>query len=512
MTLRNLLTALLLLLFACKPDTRSEGDVAPSPPNIIFIMADDLGIGDLRCYNPDSKIATAHMDRLAREGMRFTDAHSNSAVCTPTRYGVLTGRYSFRSRMKSGVLTGYDPALIEPDRPTVATILSEAGYHTACIGKWHLGLDWSKNDTSRPLIDGNAWAEHQTENVDYEGYVGGGPWDTGFDYGYVLPSSLDIAPYCYIEDGYLTKPMTGHIEAVGNATGVDGAERGVFWRASDLQEDFDLEETLYHFRDKAVAYIEDRAQQKNQPFFLYFPLTAPHTPWLPTDDVRGESDAGRYGDFVLQVDKVIGSVLETLDKTGLAENTLLILTSDNGAHWLPKDIDQFDHRANYIYNGMKSDVWEGGHRMPFLARWPGVVEPGSVSDMTITHPDFLATCAGIVGAEVPDNTAEDSYSYLPVLRGDSPEEGIRPHTIHHSVNGTFAIRKGKWKYIPAGGSGGWSYRAQEGDPPIQLYDLAADPGETRNLQAEYPEVVDELAELLEPYQRIGRPEGQPLAQ
>ncbi len=501
--------SLILSLWSCAPESSDRTGSTSQAPNIVFILADDLGIGDLGCYNPDSKIPTPNMDRLAREGMRFTDAHSNSAVCTPTRYGLLTGRYSFRSRMKSGVLTGYDPRLIEPDRPTVATLLRDQGYHTACIGKWHLGLDWTAKDDSKPLLDGDAWSAHKSANVDYAGPVGGGPWDTGFDYGYILPASLDIAPYCYIENGRLPKPMTGHIEAEGNAVGSGDAIRGVFWRESDLQEDFSLDSTLNHFRDKAVAYLTERSEEPETPFFLYFPLTAPHTPWLPTDAVRGRSDAGRYGDFVVQVDQVVGAILQTLDAKGLADNTIVMVSSDNGAHWLPKDIAEFEHRANFRYRGMKSDVWEGGHRMPFLVRWTGQVTPGSVSDATITHPDLMATVADLLDEDLPAGTAEDSYSFLPQLLGQEAGEASRPYTIHHSVNGTFAIRKGPWKYIPSGGSGGWSYTAGEGDPPVQLYNLEEDPGEMENLQADHPDIVRELAEWLEPYQEIGKKDSEP---
>lgn len=331
-------------------------------PNIIYILADDMGYGDISALNPTCGIKTPNMDKIANEGVIFTDAHTNSAVCTPTRYGILTGRYCWRTRLKSGVLTGFDPHLIEKDRETVASMLKKHGYNTACVGKWHLGLDFEKKDESKPLITGDKWSKMYTDNVNWNGHIGGGPSERGFDYSYIIPSSLDIAPYCYINNGKLTKPMTDTI-------GFHMPERGVFWRYGDLQQDFDHHTTLQELTDKSVDYINKVAKNKS-PFFLYFPLTAPHTPWLPTDASKGKSEAGVYGDFVVDVDVTVGRILNALKKHGIDDNTIVIVTSDNGSHWTPSDKKKFTHRANHIYSGMKSDVLEGGHRVPFIVRWP----------------------------------------------------------------------------------------------------------------------------------------------
>lgn len=473
-----------IILYSCNPPK----EAAPVLPNIIYILADDMGYGDVSFLNPEGKIPTPNLNRIAQEGIHFTDAHSPSAVCTPTRYGILTGRYCFRTKLKRGVLVGYDSSLIAADRLTVGNLLKQADYQTACVGKWHLGLDWAKKDMGKPLLTGSQWSDPGTENVDYQATIGGGPVDRGFDYGYIIPSSLDIAPYCYIENRHLTKPINGKIE--GN-----NDPRGVFWRTADLQEDFRLEETLGHLTSKAVDYIQNAGGE--HPFFLYFPLTAPHTPWLPVDSVRGKSGAGIYGDFVIEVDNAVGQILKALDEKEIAENTLIIFTSDNGAHWTPGDKEKFPHKANHIYSGMKSDAWEGGHHVPFLARWPEKIKPNSKCDEVVCLTDLLATSAAITNQLLPDTAGEDSYNILPYFLGEPLEQPIRDITIHHSISGKFAIRKGKWKLIDAKGSGGWSYKGSEEEPPGQLYDMEKDPGEQNNLYEEFPEIVAELTQELE---------------
>lgn len=488
--MRNLLFICISLAFlSCSSNEKSD----QNSPNIIYILADDMGYGDVSFLNKKSKIPTPNLDRIAREGMYFSDAHSGAAVCTPTRYGILTGRYAFRSRLKNGVLVGYDSSLIAPNRFTVGQLLKQVNYQTACIGKWHLGLDWAKQDLQKPLFGGNQWDNPNTENVDYMATIGGGPIDRGFDYSYIIPSSLDIAPYCYIENRNLTKPMTGKIEGKSEV-------RGVFWRTSDLQEDFKLEETLGHLTQKSVEYIQHASEEK--PFFLYFPLTAPHTPWLPVDSVRGKSNAGTYGDFVVEVDNAVGKILKALDEKNIVENTLIIFTSDNGSHWMKSDIDSFQHHANYIFSGMKSDVWEGGHRVPFLARWPEKIKPNSNSKEVICLTDLMATCAAITDQKLPEKAGEDSYNILPALFNENLENPIRDYTIHHSISGKFAIRKGKWKYINTKGSGGWSQKGKEIDPNGQLYDMENDPSEKRNLIEENPDIVTELSSILKEYESL----------
>ncbi|HMQ89652.1 MAG TPA: arylsulfatase, partial [Flavilitoribacter sp.] len=404
-------------------------------------------------------------------------------------YGILTGRYCFRSALKKGVLGGYDPPLIEPDRPTLGGILQRAGYHTACIGKWHLGLDWPRKDTSKALVSGDPWSAVHTDNVDYHADIGGGPVDRGFNYSYIIPASLDIAPYCYIENRRLTQPMTGHIAG-------QNAPRGVFWRESDLQEGFELGNTLDHLTKKAAGYIRERAST-GEPFFLYFPMTAPHTPWLPSAPFRGKSGAGDYGDFVAQVDHCAGLILKALQESGLAENTLVIFTSDNGAHWLPSDQEKYGHRANGPLRGMKSDVWEGGHRVPFIVRWPRKVLGGVRNNQLICLTDMLATLTEAAGADRPPGAGEDSHSFLKaLLREDQPGPG-RPPVILHSVDGVFAIRRDEWILIDHPGSGGWSYPGQPGDPQMQLYNLDSDRGEQDNLLESRPELAAELKTELE---------------
>jgi len=460
-------------------------------PNVIFILADDMGYGDVQALNPDGGIPTVNLDRLVAEGMYFTDAHSNSAVCSPTRYGLLTGRYAFRTRLKSGVLVGYDPPLIAEDRTTLGSLFSSSGYHTACIGKWHLGLDWPKKDESKPLFTGSQWDDPNTENVDYAGHIGGGPTERGFDYGYIIPSSLDIAPYCYISNSRLTKPMTGKIEG-------ENPERGVFWRTADLQQDFDLNQTLPHLTNQAVNYIEEQGKNKEEPFFLYFPLTAPHTPWLPADEVKGQSQAGVYGDFVVQVDQAVGAVMRKLEELEIEEETLIIFSSDNGAHWTAEDKEKFAHRANHIYSGMKSDVWEGGHRVPFIARWPGKTKAGGKSAALVSMTDMMATFSELLAKPL---MAEDSNSFFPLLTG---AEGFkeREYTIQHSVNGIFAIRKGKWKLVDSKGSGGWSYNGKDATHEMQLYNLAEDPSEKHNVVEDHPGLVSELKSKLDEYKKM----------
>lgn len=465
----------------------AQSSDSESLPNIIFILADDMGYGDIRYLNENSKIPTPHLDRIGQEGIIFSDAHSPSAVCTPTRYGLLTGRYAFRTRMKKGVLVGHSPSLIEPNRMTLASLLKQKDYVSACIGKWHLGLDWQKKDENLPLYSGgNNWDIKNTSNVDYKASVGGGPTDHGFDYSFIIPASLDIAPYCYIQNKKVTAPIVEHIEG-------SNAKRGVFWRHGDRAEDLQLDSVLSDFRNEAIHFIE---KNHEKPFFLYLPLSAPHTPWLPIPAVKGRSEAGDYGDFVVQVDDLVGTILGRLDDLNISQNTLIVFSSDNGSHWKPSDQEQFEHQANYQFRGMKSDVWEGGHRVPFLARWPQKIQAGAKSDEMICLTDMMATFAELLDLEVPKNAGEDSYNVLPALLQESYESPLKEATILHGINGMFAIRKGEWKFIDGRGSGGWTYKGIEEEPPGQLYNMEKDPGEKQNLFLENPEKVAELKKLL----------------
>ena len=454
-------------------------------PNVVFIMADDMGYGDLTCLNPDSRIPTPHMDRLAREGMIFTDAHSGSAVCTPTRYGVLTGRYCWRTRLTSGVLDGYSRALIEPGRMTVASLLKAQGYRTGCVGKWHLGL------TNR-------------QPADYSQPLRPGPNEVGFDYWFGIPASLDMTPYVYLENGLPTRPPTETVAASGYPA---------FWRGGPIADDFKHELVMPRITEKSVEFIDRCGRHhSDNPFFLYFPLTAPHTPWVPLERNGRQSKAGIYGDFVTLVDWTVGQVLQMLDDHGMAENTLVILTSDNGSHeaqigkhnnGVSVGSPNFGHEANHIYRGQKADIWDGGHRVPFLARWPAAVAAGSRCDEPICLTDLIATCAEIVGRDLPLDAGEDSVSFLAHLEGRRPLGSVREAIVHHSINGVFAIRKGKWKFIDGVGSGGWSGK---GDGlPGQLYDMEVDPQERNNLYHDpgHQAVASELKRLLELYKKQG---------
>jgi len=494
-----LVSSLLLFSFSgCQRSIKSSS--APDYPNIIYILADDMGYGDIRALNPDSKIPTPNMDRLVAEGMTFTDAHSPSAVCTPTRYGILTGRYCFRTRLQSGVLVGHDPSLIEPGRLTVASLLKMAGYQTACIGKWHLGLDFKKKDPAKPLVIGDGWSDVYTSNVDYTRPIDGGPVDHGFDYSFILPSSLDIQPYFYIQNERIVNPDIIQIDG-----SPDERSQGPFWRQGDASRDFDFYQVLPDFTRQASHFIWDHQHSfPGNPFFLYLALAAPHTPWVPLEEFKGRSGAGLYGDFVAQVDHSIGSVLDQLDSLGVSNHTLVILTSDNGAYWRPENIGEFDHHANYIFSGMKSDLWEGGHHIPFVARWPDRIDPGTENDQLVCLTDLLATCADLVNMNLPYNAGEDSFSHLRAFSGESKYPGSREHLVMQSFNGQYAIRKRNWKLILARGSGGWTYEGKPEDPPVQLYNLDEDIEEQINLYDKYPELVEDLKSTLEMFRKERR--------
>lgn len=475
-------------------------------PNIIYILADDMGYGDLHSLNPESRIQTPNMDKIVQQGVHFTDAHSNSAVCTPTRYGILTGRYSFRTRLKNGVLWGYSPSLIEPGRQTVATFLKSNGYQTACIGKWHLGLDWAKKDSTMEIRDiqwNDMISPQSTDNVDYKKYVKGGPSDHGFDYSLIIPASLDINPYCYIRNGKTVEDLTAYTEGKKEVT--DG--RGVFWRPGKMSPGFNFYKVLPNFVDSACQYISSHNSNQDKPFFLYLALPSPHTPWLPAPEYEGRSKAGRYGDYVTMVDDMIGKVLKMVENSNMEENTLIIVTSDNGSDWRPKDIEETGHHANYIYKGRKADIYEAGHRIPFIATWKGVIPSGIKSDEVMCTTDLMATLAGMLNQSLPDNAGEDSYNLWPNFIGKAVSSPVREATVHHSLDGFFSIRKGKWKFTPHLGSGGFSIPklivSKPGEAPGTLYDIEDDPQEKNNLYQKYPEVVQELSQLLERYKNQG---------
>ncbi len=466
------------------PPARAAAD----SPNVVYILADDMGYGDVSCLNEKAAWKTTHMDRLASEGMIFTDAHSGSAVCTPTRYGILTGRYAWRSRLKSGVLSGKSRHLIQPERLTVAKLLKRNGYHTACIGKWHLGWDWAEK-------------EGNSKEIDYSRPVRNGPSVNGFDYSYNHSGSLDMAPYVYVENDRVTAPP----DRV-----TDNKDYQGFWRKGATGSDFEHLDVLPNFTRRAVRYVRSRAREKT-PFFLYLALPAPHTPILPTKEFAGKSGTNPYGDFVLQVDDTVGQVMKAVEEAGVAGNTLFIVTSDNGCSPRAQfeELARFGHDPSGVFRGHKADIFEGGHRVPFLVRWPAKVKAGSRSKETICLTDLMRTCADLLGAPLPDHAGEDSVSFLPALLGQKAAKPLREATVHHSINGSFAIRAGDWKLALCPGSGGWSAPKPNAAfknklPLVQLFNLRQDVGETTNVAGEHPEVVARLVEIVDGYVRDGR--------
>ena len=464
-----------------------------SKPNIVFILADDLGIGDLGCYNSDSKVATPNMDRIAAEGMRFNDAHTPSSVCSPTRYGVLTGRYAWGSRMKKGVLWGYSRSLIEPGRETVASLLKKQGYATAAVGKWHLGLQQTDETVEAPVPDASeVLPEDHPHAADYSKPLSPGPNALGFDYFFGIPASLDMNPYVYVENDRVVEAATNEIARSAHRRQGGG---GV-WRGGKIAPSFKHIDVLPRITEKATEWLGKQSSEK--PFFLYFPLSAPHTPWVPTEEFMKDSKVGYYGGFVAQVDWVVGQVLKTLDERGLAENTMIVMTSDNGSHWPGSDTTKWNHAANMHYRGQKADIWDAGHRVPFLVRWPGRVAKQSTSDKTICLTDFMATAAEVTGASLPDSAGEDSFSILPELTGSKGAKASkRPPVVHHSLGGTFAIRQDNWKLVVDNlGSGGFSspkfVKPKAGQLGGQLYDLSSDPSEKNNLYEQNAQIADDL--------------------
>ena len=509
--------------------------VGQERPNIVLILADDLGYGDPSCYNDESKIPTPHIDRLAREGRRFTDAHSPSSVCTPTRYALLTGRYAWRTPLERSVLWPWDPPLLEDERVTLPEFLRAKGYRTACIGKWHLGWNWrllpaprAPEGTAasyvRDELRGHTWPRRRragiAARVDWSAPIKGGPLAHGFD-SYFGDDVPNFPPYAFILDDRVTvRPSVSK-------------PKGMFGHAGPAAPGWDLSQVMPLLAQRAATWIDEHAASgaraskgardstpsgattNAKPFFLYLPLTAPHTPIAPTPVHVGKSKAGAYGDFVHEVDWFVGVVLRALDRNRLGKNTLVIFTSDNGSPQrdgtrmsgpVGAVKKRFGHDPSKPWRGLKSDAWEGGHRVPCILRWPGRIKPGSLCDAPISLSDFYRSIAGIVGHEVSAEQGEDSFDVRKhLIHGAGKDAAVRDHLVHHSGNGLFAIRVGRYKLILGRGSGGFSrYRPPKGAPAGQLYDLVADPGERKNLYAEKPEVVERLRAKLHGLRKAGR--------
>ena len=476
--------AALLLQAGVATCTAANPDGPVARPNIIYILADDLGYGDVQCLNLEhGKIPTPNVDRLAKQGMVFTDAHSCSAVCTPSRYGILTGRYAWRTRLQTWVLPPYAPPLIAAERLTVGKLLQQNGYHTACIGKWHLGWNWPRTG----------------EEVVFDQPIADGPTTHGFDF-YFGTDVPNYPPFGFIENDRLTAQPTAHCEP----------NKALFLgRGGPMVPGWKFDQILPKLTEKAVEYIGRRAADR-KPFFLYFPLTSPHEPIAPSARFRGKSGISPVGDFIMETDWAVGEVLHALDKHGLSDNTLVIFTADNG-HGVYTGLKPFldaGHRPSQRLRGYKADIWDGGHREPFIVRWPAKVKAGSTCNQLICQSDLIATCADILGEKLPYDAGEDSVSFWPALQGknDGPKHEA---VIHHSNYGRFAVRQGRWKLVlcPASGSANRPRDTQalkKGMPAIQLYDMRQDDRESVNVQDKHPEVILRLTKLLEKYVAEGR--------
>jgi arylsulfatase A len=492
-----------LALVACS----TEKDAGPQEmPNIVVIYADDLGYGDVQAYNPErSKIPTPHIDRLASEGMRFTDAHSSSGVCSPSRYTLLTGRYHWRSRLQKGIVKLWGDPLITPDRLTIGGLAQRQGYRTACIGKWHLGWDWPITEENMKYFESGGYgakkdltatdAHRAAWRATFSRPIPGGPTSVGFDeyFGTDVPN---WPPYCFIEND---RTVGIPIEYADISLFEGKKEKG--WRTplASLQgpalEGWTLEPILPALRDRAVAFIEREAKTP-EPFLLYMPLTTPHTPLAVNEEWRGKSGINALSDLIMETDAAVGAVLEAIRQSEIEDNTVVIFTSDNGtAHYagVPEQ-EAAGHFPSGPLRGYKSDAWEGGHRVPFIVRWPGKVEAGTVSDALVHQADLFATIADLTGESPAPDEGEDSFSLLPILSGNA--NSIREHAVSNSVRGVPAVRSGPWKYIPVPGSGGWG-KGGDQSQPVQLYNLAEDIGEANNLAADMPEKVQEMRDLLE---------------
>lgn len=459
-------------------------------PNVIYVLADDLGYGDVSALNERAAFKTPQLDLLAAEGIAFTDAHASSAVCTPSRYSILTGRYNWRSALKSGVLGGYSPPLLEEGLMTVGDLFQRCGYQTACVGKWHLGMQFATEEGFAIAPDFEACA-----GVDFGGPIGRSPVTNGFDYFYGISASLDMPPYVYIENDRFTS-LPDH-ESQGSGKG--------FWRKGPTAPDFKHQEVLPRLTEKVLSKIEE---YQDQPFFLYFPLPAPHTPILPSDAFRGKSGTNEYGDFVLMVDDVMRRIDDKLKALGLYEDTILLFTSDNGCSPMA-DFAQLaacGHHPSYVFRGHKADIYEGGHRIPLLVRWPGRIRGGGRCGQTVCLSDFMATMAELLAIRLPDSAGVDSVSNLPLwLNAEGPP--VREDVVHQSIDGSLAIRSGRHKLVLCPGSGGWSAPRpgeDEGLPAFQLFDMEADVSERVNLIDRLPSLAAQLKQRLEAYIRQGR--------
>ena len=487
-------------------------DQVLNKPNVIIIFADDMGYGDVSSLNPDARTYTPHIDKLAQSGVVFTNAHASASVCTPSRYGLLTGRYAWRSESGAGVVSGFGEPVIEQGRETLATVFKKAGYTTACIGKWHLGVKWQTRDNSEKAVFNSTTG---FSNIDYSRKITTGPNDYGFDYSFIHPASLDMPPYVFLKNHQTVDPnvvLTSEIypDSLNSNEGSWDKKhtreydvyrgKGVWWRRGEMSRSFRMENCLSEITDEGVSFVEHHVKEKpSQPFFLYLPLTGPHTPWVPTDQFKGKSSVKTYGDFIMNIDDVAGRISGIVKKLGIEDNTIIIFSSDNGAYWPESEVKLQSHDSNWGTRGQKGDVWDGGHRIPLIISWPEQIKKQVVYDHLISLTDVFATFADLSDQKVQNHSGEDSFSFLHVLNGNT-EKVTRSHMIHQSSGRMFAIRSDGWKFIDGLGSGGFTTPRQidpaPGGPEGQLYHIEKDTLESENLFLQYPEKVKKFRKVL----------------
>jgi len=486
--------------------------VDPATPNILILYADDMGFGDLACQNPASKIPTPNLDRLASEGIRFIDGHSSSGVCTPSRYAMLTGRYHWRKFY--GIVNAFGPSVFAPERLTLPEMLKEKGYTTAAIGKWHLGWDWDtyrKPDAKPVRSEKKPWGatvyEWGSEAFDWSKPIPDGPLAHGFD-SYFGDTVINFPPYCWIENDRVVDVPDVQLDTKRWKPIKEG---GWECRPGPMFSGWDPYENVPAITRKGVEYIQTQATDK-KPFFLYFAFPSPHAPIIPNDVFDGKSGAGAYGDSVVEMDDACGQLLRALADSGQAENTIVVFSADNGAEAYAYARDKkYGHWSSGPFRGLKQDIYEGGHHVPFIIRWPAVAEAGRVSDELVSQIDLMATFAAVVGADLPKGQAEDSHNLLPLLKGTG--SGVRTSLVHSTWKQTgFGIREGDWVLINE--KTGYARKPKEGweqrhgyvaddDAAVELYNLKEDIGQRNNVAADYPERVEALRRLLETIRKKG---------
>jgi len=491
----------LILILGISGCSRETSDL----PNILIIYADDMGYGDLHCQNEDSKIPTPNLDRLAAQGMRFSDAHSSSGICSPSRFALLTGTYHWRRQ--HDIVGPFGKPFFRDSDVTLPQLLKTRDYSTACIGKWHLGWNWEfKNEPSGEVMQWGAIRKvYLPEDIDWSKPVAGGPLDRGFDY-YFGDGTINFPPYTWMENDRIIDVPTEEMDI--HDIGYETKEGEWEFRPGPKVADWDPYLVLPTLTEKALEWIN--RQNGKQPFFLYFALPSPHAPIIPNDEFDGKSGAGAYGDFVFQSDWVVGQVLDALQEQGLESNTLVIFSSDNGPEaYAWKRAESFGHFSMGDFRGLKRDVWEGGHHVPFIIKWPGKIRAGSVSDEVISQVDLMATVSAIAGIELPDHAAPDSYNILPVLKGGKYSTPLREATVHNTFQNIWGIRKGDWLFID-GPTGGHreppeSFKSLRAYTDFHteglLFNMKEDPGQRVNLYEDHPEKVRELNILLQEYRR-----------